>query len=524
MIIKYLRKLRIIISILVLSFSLFVFCDFSETIPENLSKTFFSLQVVPSIFGALQFVYFSIFSIIVILVFTFLFGRIYCSTLCPLGILQDVVSRFARFFHKKNKKRFSFAKSKSVVRYTILTISILLLIFGFNSFVLLLDPYSNFGRIAITLFRPLYIFSNNVLAFIFNWFDIYTFYHLKIHFAKIGVFISTLTFFLIIIWLSATKGRFFCTTICPVGTLLGLFSRKAIFKLQINQNVCSSCSRCAQVCKAECIDYKSKQIDFERCVACFNCIESCNLKGISYKLNFTGKHKQNIETTDVSKRKFLFQSIAYIVGASVISNKILSQEKSKENAISTVAKTKNNVAMPPGAVDKLHFHSLCTACLLCVSSCPTNVLQASFLEYGFTDMLKPFMDFSSGFCNYQCSKCLQVCPTNALRSLSQETKMLTQIGVAKFVKENCIVFTNHTDCGACSEHCPTKAVHMVPHADIFIPQVNESICIGCGACEYICPVLPYKAIYVEGSTIQRLAEKPKVEKVKDKTAEDDFPF
>jgi ferredoxin len=121
---------------------------------------------------------------------------------------------------------------------------------------------------------------------------------------------------------------------------------------------------------------------------------------------------------------------------------------------------------------------------------------------------------------------VMVCPTGAILPVSIEEKQLTQLGKAVFVKENCVVYTDGTDCGACSEHCPTKAVNMVPYeGNLLIPEVDQNICIGCGACEYPCPLdAPHKAIYVNGNAIHQAAEKPEEEEQTTAPVEDDFPF
>jgi ferredoxin len=136
------------------------------------------------------------------------------------------------------------------------------------------------------------------------------------------------------------------------------------------------------------------------------------------------------------------------------------------------------------------------------------------------------MDYLTSFCNFDCNKCGQVCPTGAILPLTTEEKHVTQMGKAVFVRQNCVVYTDETDCGACSEHCPTKAVHMVPYKNgLVIPEVDQDICIGCGACEHPCPVeAPYKAIFVNGNPVQQIAKTP--EKGEKQIIDDteDFPF
>jgi formate hydrogenlyase subunit 6/NADH:ubiquinone oxidoreductase subunit I len=140
-------------------------------------------------------------------------------------------------------------------------------------------------------------------------------------------------------------------------------------------------------------------------------------------------------------------------------------------------------------------------------------------------MMQPRMDYITSFCNFECIICSEVCPTGAIKPIDLETKKLTQLGKAKFVKENCVVYTDETACGACSEHCPTKAVNMIPYdkkPSITIPEVNDKICIGCGACEFACPTTP-RSIYVEGNVEHVLAEKPKEQEIEKQELEE-FPF
>jgi len=136
------------------------------------------------------------------------------------------------------------------------------------------------------------------------------------------------------------------------------------------------------------------------------------------------------------------------------------------------------------------------------------------------------MDYQTGFCNFECKLCGEVCPTSAISSISLEEKKLKQLGKAKFVKDNCIVNTENTDCGACSEHCPTKAVNMVPYKNkLVIPEVKDEFCIGCGACEFACPTKPYKAIYVEGNPKHLTAKINKEKKIEQKVDyKEEFPF
>ena len=159
--------------------------------------------------------------------------------------------------------------------------------------------------------------------------------------------------------------------------------------------------------------------------------------------------------------------------------------------------------VPPGGQGLDHFRRRCTACHLCVSKCPARVITPSVNELGLGGLLQPVLKFNHGFCNYDCAICSEVCPTSALlRIPTKEEKHLLQIGQVVFLQENCVVHTQGSNCGACGEHCPTGAIQMVPYGSpggsLTIPQVRVEFCVGCGACEYICPVRPFRAIYVDG--------------------------
>ena len=154
----------------------------------------------------------------------------------------------------------------------------------------------------------------------------------------------------------------------------------------------------------------------------------------------------------------------------------------------------------------------------------THILKPAFMEYGLAGMMQPTVSFEKGFCNFDCTVCGDVCPNGAILPISVEQKHLTHMGYVVFIEENCIVYTDGTSCGACSEHCPTQAVAMVPYKDgLTIPHVNKEICVGCGGCEYVCPARPFRAIYIEGNPVQKEA-KPFKESEEHKVEIDDFGF
>jgi ferredoxin len=241
--------------------------------------------------------------------------------------------------------------------------------------------------------------------------------------------------------------------------------------------------------------------------------------------------KSNRLVPDPSKRNFLVTSVigvAALYGFKV-ADTIPADKKPKlivpvPKGQSTIPEKKSSAVSPPGSKSVERFNKICTGCSLCVSACPTKVLQPSFLEYGLIGMMQPHMAYRKGLCEFDCTLCSDVCPTGAIVPITMEAKHLLQIGQVQFEKKNCIVETEKTDCGACSEHCPTKAVHMVPYGKLFIPEIDQKICVGCGACEYACPTTPFKAIYINGNRTHLAAVKPKTEKAKNVLKEGEFPF
>lgn len=438
-----------------------------------------------------------------------------------MGTLQDIVSYISRKILRK--KNHFLLKPYSVVRYSILCITIIFLLSGSIFLLNLLDPFSIFGKIISNVVRPIILHIYNFISSILESANLFLFYPVEIkNIDWLSVAFGLFILFIVLAF-AYKRGRLFCNTICPVGTLLSLFSKFSIYQIAIDESTCKSCNLCERECKVGCIDKKNKVIDFSRCVSCFNCFNACHSEGIVYKNNLKALSLNHEIETDDRKRVFIKSLLVYFAslkGLSIAQIKIIPTKES------TVPVYKKFPISPPGSQSIAQFTSSCTACHLCVSACPTQVLQPSFLEYGFLGMMQPRMDYHTSFCNYECVICSEVCPTGAIKNILPNAKKLSQLGKSVFVKDNCIVYTEETACGACSEHCPTKAVDMLEqHKNLKAPKLNNKICIGCGACEYACPTKPYKAIYVEGNPIHLIAEKPKVEKLEKKIdLKEDFPF
>lgn len=517
---RHLKVFRIIISVFFLVSFAVVFVDFREIITASWIAWILYPQFVPSIINFITLPAALATGFILILILTLLFGRVYCSTFCPLGAFQDVFA----FLSKRAGiiKRYKFKKALNYLRYPFLVLAVVFLFFGSIFMLNLLEPYSIFGRIFSDLVRPVVVIINNFLASQLEKIQVYFLFRFDMSlFTWQTVFIPIVTVILII-WLSAYFGRLFCNTVCPVGTSLGLLSRFSFFRIKMDRVSCTKCGKCAFVCKSNCIDIKHLKVDFSRCVACFNCISVCEYNSIQYKSAIMKKSTKPSQT-DTSKRTFIGKSAILGLALAGIRRKNLAQDPDTLLP-GEIPNNKQHPVSPPGSISLQHFTSRCTACHLCVTACPTKVIQPSLLEYGLTGMMQPHMDYSTEYCNYECTICSQVCPTGAIMPLTVEDKKLTQVGIVNLILDKCVVVTDHTACGSCSEHCPTQAVKMVPYQNgLTIPELHTPHCIGCGACEYACPVEPFTAIYVDGNAVHQIARPPRIETLEVETYED-FPF
>ena len=312
-------------------------------------------------------------------------------------------------------------------------------------------------------------------------------------------------------------GRTYCNTICPVGTILGALARYSLFRPVIDERKCNSCSLCARKCKASCIDSAQHRIDYSRCVACMDCIDTCRHGAISYRLRELRPKQDETERrggkaaaahaeapADPARRRFL-TGAGLLLGSAALH----AQEKKVDGGLAVILDKKvparHTPIVPPGAVSLRHMAAHCTGCQLCVSSCPNGVLRPSS---GLMTLMQPESSYERGYCRPECVVCSEVCPAGAILKITPAEKSAIQVGRAVWVRDNCVPLTDGVACGNCARHCPTGAITMVPsdpeRADSpKIPAINEERCIGCGACETLCPARPFSAIYVEGYTYHR---------------------
>lgn len=496
-----LKKIRLAIAIVVIAVLTFGFIDIAGVLSDPWLQR---IQFLPSLLS-LSFV-----TVAILIVATLLFGRAYCSVICPLGIFQDFFNWLSKKIDKK--KKYGYKPEQKWLRWGVLAILLITWLCGFTVLVSLIEPYSAYGRIVTQIFKPLYVLGNNLLANFSEKAGSYKFFYVALSVRSIATLIVAVLTLVIIGFMSFRFGRTWCNTICPVGTVLGFFSRYSLFRISIDKEKCNHCKACARKCKSYCIDSANQTIDYSRCVDCFDCIENCKQDALKYSPIWKLSTKSQETPVNESKRKFIKSAVAIAVMAPVAL-----ESRAAEGV--GVKKNKRIPLSPPGSISHKNLLQHCTACNLCVSKCPSNVLKPATLEYGIEGFMQPVMSFDKGFCNYDCTVCSEICPNGAIMPLTVEEKHHTQPGLVIFEKEECVVWKNRTSCGACAEHCPTGAVTMVPfEGGLTIPQTSQEVCVGCGGCEFICPV---KAIHIEGNAVHLKASAPEEEEVK---TNDDFGF
>ncbi len=499
------RRIRIVVAAIVF---ILICLAFAGLMPQ--ATALLKIQAAPSLMKTIAaFSTGALATCIVILLVTFLFGRFYCSVVCPLGIAQDIA---AFIFRRKGKP---LPPHLAFPRAIALGVVIGLLVIGWTLGFKMLDPYSNFGRpfAAWNQPKPAVVEKADETAAEEDDDDnseeqsaaaattdtaesscpsgcILSSY-------GIGAILPVI----IIIGAAIWRKRLFCNALCPVGTTLGIVSRIGLFKLSITEK-CIKCGRCVRACNAGCIDIDHHDIDNARCVRCLNCIAACPMGAIDFGRSVvatktteqpseqsvaeTTEQPVEKQTTDLSKRELLLAIPVGLVGlgvSAVAGKHFLKALLDAKTAEATESEEETAAApqfiLPPGAGDVARFATKCTACLLCVHNCPSKIIKPSPTGYGFVRL-----DLTNSKCGFDCNRCSQICPTGAIRPVPLAEKQKLRIAQAAINYKNCKVFQDDEPCGKCAEVCPTKAITLRKTG---APKMTKNLCIGCGACQAICP-------------------------------------
>ena len=498
-----LRKIRIALAAVFFVCITMLFLDFTGTLHAWLGWMA-KIQFIPAVLAVNTVV------VAGLILLTALFGRVYCSVICPLGIMQDIISWFRGRLKKKNRFRFRYTPERKWLRYGFLAAFILGLALGAHSLAILIAPYSAYGRIAGSLFQPVYQWINNGFATLAERADSYAFYSTEVWLKSLPTLIVAAVTLVVIFVFAWVGGRSYCNTVCPVGTILGFFSKRSFLAPVIDSDKCRGCGLCGRQCKSSCIDMENHKIDYSRCVACMDCINTCKEGAISYARRQTIQSCSDTQKTETSGKKADVNRRAFITTAVLTGSAAAANAQRKRRKIEPIVRIpekheRQTPLAPAGAMSLKNLADRCTGCQLCVSVCPNKVLRPSS---SLTTLLQPEMSYEKGYCRPECTLCSEVCPAGAIRPVSAEEKSSIQIGHAVVNLSLCIANAEDVDCGNCARHCPANAISMVKKnpedmLSILIPAVNEDMCIGCGACENLCPARPLSAIHVEGHEVHK---------------------
>jgi len=462
--------------------------------------------------------------IVALVLLTLVFGRVYCSVICPLGVFQDGISWLGTH---RSKKPYHYKKENKWLRYGVWVLFVVALVAGVQAAVALLAPYSAYGRMVQNLLQPVWLWGNNLLAGLAERAGSYTFYEKEVWLRSLPTFIIALVTLVVIVALSFKGGRTYCNSICPVGTTLSFFSRFAMFRPMIDAEKCKHCKACELHCKASCIEITkdSASIDHSRCVDCFNCIDECKFGALKYRFawgkdsspsaqndikgqtaqnDIKGQAAQNDKPQNDKGRRAMMAGTVAVAGAAALKGvEARAQEAAKKvdggfaEVLPKQAPERETPITPPGSKSVKDFYRKCTACQLCVAECPNNVLRPSgSLEH----LMQPEMSFEKGWCRPECTRCSELCPAGAIGKITREEKTQYHVGTSHVNLERCVSASGKALCGKCAQVCPSGAIKMVENEEtgLLFPVVAEEICTGCGACEHLCPSRPISAITVNG--------------------------
>ncbi|MCB2183733.1 MAG: 4Fe-4S binding protein [Desulfobulbaceae bacterium] len=433
---------------------------------------------------------------VVTIILTIVLGRFFCGWICPMGTLLDGTHKLV--FPSRPAEDSPFKPFK----YFLLVLIVTGALFGFP-IAGYFDPFSILVRGLSLAFYPAFnILNTSFFTFTYQqapeWVNllsepVYAFlkqtvlpFHQKYYdLALFSFFILVAVF-----WLEALGRRFFCRNMCPLGALFSVASHFSLLRGKAG-STCGKCKNCQDVCRMAAIDEK-RQISMNECILCMDCIEKCPGDKISFQFFKPPRRKKSFA---LSRRSF--------VGALLAGVTLPLFARTR-----TMAKRPDPFLIrPPGSLPEEKFLGHCVRCGECMKICIGNALQPAFLEAGLEGMFSPVLKARTGYCEYNCTLCGQVCPTGAIRKLAPAEKKSTKIGHAYFDKNRCLPYAKGVPCIVCEEHCPTpeKAIQLREKTvlgndgierRVKQPYIIDKYCTGCGICENKCPLPDDSAIKV----------------------------
>ena len=441
-----------------------------------------------------------------LLVVTLFLGRIFCGFICPLGTIHHVVSWVKPTLKGERMVRANQKSPGQRVKYFLLITVLVGALMGIN-FAGLMDPISMLFRSVALAIIPglgtgarevfeLMAGSNikilNLLAYgevllspVFGYtYEVF----------KTAWFIGLI--FLAILFLNRIRPRFWCRFLCPLGALLGVFSRFTILTLVKDKEKCTGCNACTKSCQGAASPIPGEEWESAECLMCFNCFDTCPENALSFKFRWSSPLLN--KKPDMGRRAVLAGILAGI------SLPLLGRLDGHTHKVSDP-----RLIRPPGSLAEKEFLTLCQRCGLCMKVCPTNVINPTLMEAGMAGFWTPHLVMTQGYCEYTCTLCGNVCPTGAIAEFSVKDKIERpiKIGSVYIERGRCLPWSGNGPCIVCEEHCPTspKAIYfrkgIVAGPDgkespVQLPYVDLKTCVGCGICEFKCPVKGLPAIRV----------------------------
>ena len=441
-----------------------------------------------------------------LLVVTLFLGRIFCGFICPLGTIHHLVSWVKPALKGERMKRANEKSPGQRIKYFLLIVVLVGAVIGTN-FAGLLDPISMlFRSVALAVIPGL----GTGVREVFGWMAgsnlkilnlmAYAEVPLSPVFGYTYKAFQTAWFigliFLVILFLNRIRPRFWCRVLCPLGALLGLFSRFTILKLEKNGERCTGCHACTRSCQGAAEPEPGRKWESAECLMCFNCFDSCPEEALAFRFKVSSSTLN--EKPDMGRRAVLAGILA---GVSI---PLLGRLDGLVHKVSDP-----RLIRPPGSLPEEEFLTLCQRCGLCMKACPTNVINPTFAEAGMAGFWTPHLVMTQGYCEYTCTLCGDVCPTGAIAEFSAAEKIESpiKIGSAYIERGRCLPWSGNGPCIVCEEHCPTspKAIYFKKDVvtgpngkqiQVQLPYVDLRRCVGCGICEFKCPVKGRPAIRV----------------------------
>lgn len=447
-----------------------------------------------------------------------LLGRVFCGWVCPLGTVHAVAGRVFDFWRPRRRKEHYSRWQLS--KYVIL-VGLLVMAATGTVWLALFDPIVILYRSTTTALLPLFqgaVEDTSTAVYqtdpnIGGW-PLKNVTEPPYEFLRDNTFVTprqaflgagfVLGFFLLTVALNYWRRRFWCRYLCPLGGLLGVLSWRPWITRKVDSEACNQCDVCGLTCHGAASGAPGTAWKPQECLGCMNCTDACPPGGLSFRPSLPWQRPESEEPIDLSRRHLLGGALLGATGVAFFRLSPQARGKTFEPAL----------IRPPGAGTEADFLSRCTACGLCMKICPTGGLQPALSDAGLAGLWTPQLVPRIGYCDYECNRCGEVCPTGAIAALPVEEKKSTKIGLAAIDATRCIPYAYGRDCMVCEEHCPVpdKAIYFVATEvtlrdgqprELLQPRVDADKCIGCGICENVCPFKDKPAIRVTSANESR---------------------